>query len=75
MTLLWRYCRIQEEKHILKEKVEELLNLVKYQYYAPIWKKDNKDRAVILFEAMMNEYNLMSYYRQEYQQLTKILLK
>ncbi|MGJ8758824.1 hypothetical protein ACSFV5_16830 [Acinetobacter sp. HC8-3S] len=75
LTLLWRYCRIQEEKHILKEKVEELLNLVKYQYYAPIWKKDNKDRAVILFEAMMNEYNLMSYYRQEYQQLKKILLK
>lgn len=36
LTLLWRYCRIQEEKHILKEKVEELLNLVKYQYYAPI---------------------------------------
>lgn len=75
LTILWKYCSIQEEKDTLKERVEDLLNLVKYQYYAPVWTKDNKDKGVILFEAMGNEYKLMPHYHEEYQQLKRLIFK
>lgn len=70
-----KYCQTDEEKDVLKDSVRILLNLAKYQYYPPLWKKEDKEIYWILFQNMGNILNLVDIYQQEYENLKKLITK
>lgn len=70
-----KYCKADEEREVLRESVKGILNLVKYQYYSPLWKKDDKEIYWILFYNMGNILNLIDIYPLEYENLKKLIIK
>jgi len=66
-----KYCQKDEEKDVLKEWVKMTLGLVKYQYYSPVWKKEDKEIYWILFNNMGIVLNLLDVYPKEYENLKK----
>ena len=70
-----KYCQTDDEKDVLRDSIKILLNLAKYQYYSPLWKKDDKKIYWILFQNMGNVLNLVDIYPQEYENLKKLITK
>ncbi|WP_342370887.1 hypothetical protein [Acinetobacter sp. D009] len=70
-----KYCQTDDEKDVLRDSIKILLNLAKYQYYSPLWKKDDKKIYWILFQNMGNVLNLVHIYPQEYENLKKLITK
>ncbi|WP_391486175.1 hypothetical protein [Acinetobacter pittii] len=70
-----KYCQTNDEKDVLRDSIKILLNLAKYQYYSPLWKKDDKKIYWILFQNMGNVLNLVHIYPQEYENLKKLITK
>lgn len=70
-----KYCQTDEEKDVLRDSIRMVLNLAKYQYYSPLWKKDDKEIYWILFQNMGNILNLVDIYPQEYENLKKLITK
>jgi hypothetical protein len=70
-----KYCQKDEEKDVLKEWVKMTLDLVKYQYYSPVWKKEDKEIYWILFNNMGIVLNLLDVYSKEYENLKKLITK
>ena len=70
-----KYCQTDDEKDVLRDSIKILLNLAKYQYYSPLWKKDDKEIYWILFQNMGNVLNLVHIYPQEYENLKKQITK
>ncbi|MCG6037855.1 hypothetical protein MER72_10750 [Acinetobacter baumannii] len=70
-----KYCQTDDEKDVLRDSIKMVLNLSKYQYYSPLWKKDDKEIYWILFQNMGNVLNLVHIYPQEYENLKKLITK
>ncbi|AMX18193.1 hypothetical protein EXE06_03980 [Acinetobacter pittii] len=70
-----KYCQTEDEKDVLRDSIKIVLNLAKYQYYSPLWKKDDKEIYWILFQNMGNVLNLVHIYPQEYENLKKLITK
>lgn len=70
-----KYCQTDDEKDVLRDSIKIVLNLAKYQYYSPLWKKDDKKIYWILFQNMGNVLNLVHIYPQEYENLKKLITK
>lgn len=70
-----KYCQTDEEKDVLRDSIRMVLKLAKYQYYSPLWKKDDKEIYWILFQNMGNILNLVDIYPQEYENLKKLITK
>ncbi|MBO1280540.1 hypothetical protein [Acinetobacter nosocomialis] len=70
-----KYCQTDDEKDVLRDSIKMVLNLAKYQYYGPLWKKEDKEIYWILFQNMGNILNLIEIYPQEYENLKKLITK
>lgn len=70
-----KYCQTDDEKDVLRESIKMVLNLAKYQYYSPLWKKDDKEIYWTLFQNMGNVLKLVHIYPQEYENLKKLITK
>lgn len=70
-----KYCQTDDEKDVLRDAIKMVLNLAKYQYYSPLWKKDDKEIYWILFQNMGNVLKLVHIYPQEYENLKKLMTK
>lgn len=70
-----KYCQTEDEKDVLRDSIKIVLNLAKYQYYSPLWRKDDKEIYWILFQNMGNVLNLVHIYPQEYENLKKLITK
>jgi len=75
LILIEKYCQTDEEKGVLEELVKIIMNLAKYQYYSPLWKKEDKEIYWILFHNMGKVLNLVDVYPQEYANLKVLITK
>lgn len=73
LICLWKYCHTNREKQILKERVETLLSEMRYQYYKPIWTKEEKSERAVLFATFCQVFNLTKQYQVECDKVQELL--
>ncbi|MEB6668687.1 hypothetical protein MXM33_16875 [Acinetobacter vivianii] len=73
LICLWKYCHTNREKQILREKVEALLSESRYQYYKPIWTKEEKSERAALFATFCQVFNLTEQYQVECEKVQELL--
>ena len=73
LSRIYMYCENKQENDQILLCLEELLKLIKYQYYAPLWSVEIKQQSRTMTQAMFKRYELEETHKIEYDKVMNFL--
>lgn len=73
LSRIYMYCENKQENDQILLCLGELLKLIKYQYYAPLWSVEIKQQSRTMTQAMFKRYELEETHKIEYDKVMNFL--